>query len=74
MPLYLKPRSGKSAAIAICGRCGFKHPYSELSEDPNIPGLRVCDGCKDVKDPYTLPRRGPEKETLEYPRPDLPLE
>ena len=74
MPLYLKPRSGGRSAIAVCGRCGFKHYYSDLVDDPNIPGLRVCPGCVDQKDPYTLPRRSPEKESLEHPRPDTPLE
>lgn len=60
-------------AIAICGRCSFKKPYSELSSDSNVPELRVCKDCKDELDPYRLPPRQPDAFILRKPRPDLPL-
>lgn len=75
MSLYLPVKAGGgTVAIAICGRCRQKHYYDELQPDPNIPGLRVCGGCKDVKDPYKLPPKQPEVITLRYPRPDDELE
>ncbi len=61
-------------AIAICARCSLKKPYRELSADPNVPGLRVCAGCKDKLDPYRLPPRQPDAFVLRYPRPDSPLD
>ncbi len=61
-------------AIAICGRCSFKFPYSELSADPNVNELRVCRDCKDELDPYRLPARQPDSFVLRKPRPDLPLD
>src|SRR3972149_580372 len=57
-------------AIAICDRCKFKFKYLELSPDRDKPGLRVCDECNDVRDPYRLPPRQPEPFTLRHPRPD----
>lgn len=60
-------------AIAICGRCSTKHNYQELSSDPNVPGLRVCNDCKDHLDPYRLSPRQPDNFTLRYPRPDKNL-
>jgi len=43
-----------------------------MSNDPNFPGLRVCDqGCADQKDPYRLPARQTEKIALRFPRPDI---
>ena len=63
-------------AIAVCDRCKFKRPYSALGEDPNYPGLRVCqdkDGCKDQFDPWRLPAPGPDPLSLRSPRPDLDI-
>lgn len=62
-------------AIGICGRCGFKYPYTELREDGNIKGLYVCgeEGCYDQLDPYKLPPRPPDAFVLHHPRPDLPI-
>jgi hypothetical protein len=63
-----------SLSIAICGRCKMKRKYTELSNDPNIPGLRVCQfGCSDQIDPYRLPPRQVESVNLRWPRPDRPL-
>ena len=60
-------------AIAICGRCSVKMPYTKLMADGNSPGLRVCKDCRDPIDPYRLPARQPDAFTLRNPRPDLPL-
>ena len=48
-------------------------PYRALSNDPNVPGLRVCRGCKDKLDPYRLPPRQPDAFVLRHPRPDVPI-
>lgn len=65
--------SSGDLAIAICDRCRMKKKYHELMADGNSPGLRVCKDCRDVKDPWRLPPRKPDKVTLRYPRPDVPL-
>jgi hypothetical protein len=46
---------------------------SELSPDPNYPGLMVCEEDRDEYDPYRLPARQTENITLRFPRPDTPL-
>lgn len=75
MPLYLDTRSETNAAVAICDRCKTKRPISRFVNDPNSPGLRVCeDTCVDQFDPYRLPARQTENIALRYPRPDEPLE
>lgn len=61
-------------AIAICQRCGLQYPYLELSDDPNIKGLRVCCECKDQYDPWRLPAPPPDALQLRWPRPDVPLD
>jgi hypothetical protein len=73
MPLFIDTRGNASAAIAICDRCSFKFPVGELSADRNDPGLRVCEKCNDVKDPWRLPPRRPDNILVKYPRPDVPL-
>lgn len=60
-------------SIAICDRCHFKFKYTDLMPDGDKPGLRVCKGCWDEKDPYRLPARQPEPFTLRFPRPDVPI-
>jgi hypothetical protein len=45
----------------------------ELMPDPNSPGLRVCEIDRDQFDPYRLPARQPERITLNFPRPDVPI-
>jgi len=43
-----------------------------MTNDPNFPGLRVCDqGCADQKDPYRLPARQTERIALRFARPDV---
>lgn len=58
---------------AICDRCKFRYHYRELRPDPNLPGLMVCDECRDQYDPYRLPARPPDAISLRRPRPDEPL-
>ena len=69
MPKYIS--SGKP--IGICDRCKFKFELRELKADRDKPGLRVCNDCNDLKDPYRLPAPKPENITVKYPRPDEPL-
>ena len=58
-------------SVAICDRCKMKRAYTDISEDRNIPGLRVCnEGCNDERDPYRLPARQSEKISIRFPRPD----
>lgn len=72
MPRFLDTRGLETLAIAICDRCKCKRPYASMTNDPNFPGLRVCDqGCADQKDPYRLPARQTEKIALRFPRPDI---
>lgn len=72
MPRTLDTRGNTVLSIAICDRCKMKRAYSEMSADPNFPGLRVCgQGCKDEFDPYRLPARQTEKIALRFPRPDV---
>lgn len=65
--------SGK-IAIAVCGRCSVKMPYTELRSDGNIKSLKVCAECRDDIDPYKLAPRQPDVFVLKNPRPDLPLD
>lgn len=73
MSRYLNTRGNAHVAIAICGRCSTKVSYDDLGPDPNNRGLLVCDGCRDVFDPYRLPPRRTENISLTHPRPDTPL-
>jgi hypothetical protein len=74
MSLYLNTLGEASLAIAICDRCKMKRPIGMLASDPNSPGVRACsDTCIDVLDPWRLPAPSPDKITLRYPRPDVPL-
>lgn len=75
MSLFLKPKlGGGPVAIAICDRCQKKHHYVDLKPDPDSPGMRVCEACRDQPDPYKKPPRQPENITLRYPRPEKDLE
>ena len=74
MAIFLDTEGYSDIAIAICDRCKLKRPHAVMRNDPNFPGLKVCqEGCADEKDPYRLPARKTEKITLQYPRPDQPL-
>jgi hypothetical protein len=68
---WLNTRGNTVLNIAICDRCKMKRAYSDIVDDGNIKGLRVCTfGCSDVRDPYRLPARQPEKISVRFPRPD----
>lgn len=73
MPLYLNTQGKRTLGIGLCDRCRRKFPIDELLPDPNSPGLRVCEADRDQLDPYRLPARQPERVTLRFVRPDLPL-
>ncbi len=73
MPLYLPVKLRTTATIAVCDRCKEKVYLSDLRADGNSPGLRVCSGCWDVKDPWRLPARKTETVAVRHPRPDEPL-
>lgn len=74
MPRTLDTTGNSIISIAICDRCRMKRAYVDLSQDPNFPGLRVCNqGCKDQFDPYRLSARQPEKIAIRFPRPDADI-
>lgn len=73
MPIWLDTRGRSTLGIGICARCSRKMSLDELHDDPNFPGLRVCDDDTDQYDPYRLPARETEDITLQYPRPDVSL-
>lgn len=71
MSKWLNTMGNTVLSIAICDRCKMKRAYDDITQDRNIPGLRVCIfGCNDERDPYRLPARQPEKISLRFPRPD----
>lgn len=72
------PYASGKYSIAICDRCRRKRPYQMLGPDGNTPSWRVCqdggkDGCRDVYNPNRLPARQTETITLQFPRPDVPI-
>jgi hypothetical protein len=73
MSLYLDPTGQPTYGIAICGRCSRKMLLSELSPDPNFPGLMVCKEDRDEYDPYRLAPRAPDQIVLPFNRPDTPI-
>jgi hypothetical protein len=74
MAIFLDTEGYSDIAIAVCDRCKMKRPHAVMRNDPNFPGLRVCnEGCADQLDPYRLPARKTERITIRFPRPDLPL-
>jgi hypothetical protein len=73
MAIFLDTTGEPTLGVGICDRCSRKMPIGNLMSDPNSPGLKVClDDC-DEYDPYRLPAPQPERLTLEFYRPDLPL-
>lgn len=72
MPVFLDTLGYSDIAIAVCDRCKMKRPHAVMRNDPNFPGLRVCnEGCADQFDPYRLPARKTERITIRFPRPDV---
>jgi hypothetical protein len=75
MAIFLDTLGYSDIAIAVCDRCKMKRPHAVMRNDPNFPGLRVCnEGCADQLDPYRLPARKTERITIRFPRLDLPLD
>lgn len=73
MPKYLPSTEvGGHLAIAICPRCKLKIYYGELETDPDTKQL-MCPACVDLRDPYCLPAKEPDRFTLRYPRPEEEL-
>lgn len=50
----------KDGPLGICSRCHRKFLLSDLSADPNIPGMTVCEADRDEFDPYRRPQRKAE--------------
>lgn len=73
MSLFLDPSGQPTYGIAICGRCSRKMLLSELSPDPNYPGLMVCKEDRDDYDPYRLAPRRPDQIVLPFNRPDTSI-
>jgi hypothetical protein len=72
MPIFLDTLGNSTLSIAICDRCKMKRAHSVMRNDPNFPGLRVCnEGCADQLDPYRLPARKTERINIRFPRPDV---
>lgn len=69
MPLYLD-----ECPVAICDRCSFKYAHRDLRKDGNSPGLMVCDSCWDPKNPWRLAPIKPDRISLRWARPDVPLD
>lgn len=67
---FLDPSGQPTYGIAICARCSRKMFLSDLSPDPNYPGLMVCELDRDDYDPYRLAPRAPDKTVLPFVRPD----
>jgi hypothetical protein len=71
--VFLDTRGNPTLGIGICQRCTMKFALHMLMDDPNIPGLKVCAADRDDFDPYRMPARQPDKLTLPFVRPDVPL-
>lgn len=72
MPRFLDTIGNSDIAIFVCDRCKMKRAHSTARNDPNFPGLLVCDqGCADEMDPYRLAARQTERITIRFPRPDV---
>lgn len=73
MSRFLDPTGEPTYGIGICARCSRKFLLSQLSPDPNYPGLMVCEKDKDEYDPYRLAPRAPDKIVLPFTRPDVAI-
>lgn len=79
MPRFLNTRGQPTLGIAICSRCQRKAMLADLIEDGNIKNFYVhkphlSPGCWDKYDPFRLPPRQPDKLTLPFVRPDVPMD
>lgn len=73
MSKYVDVNGESTFGIGVCGRCSRKFKLSELSSDPNSPGLKVCKDDLDDYDPYRLAPRKEDKIVLPFTRPDTPI-
>ena len=73
MSRFLDPSGQPTYGIGICGRCSRKMFLSELTPDPNYPGLMVCEADRDQYDPYRLAPRRPDQIVLPFTRPDTSI-
>lgn len=74
MSYWLDPTGHPTYGIGLCARCSRKMYLEFLYDDPNYPGLKVCMEDLDQLDPYRLPPREPDQITLDFIRPDVPLQ
>lgn len=75
---FLDTRGEANLGIYICQRCQMKRRASEITEDGNIKGFKVClpeisPGCWDTFDPFRLPAPPPDRYELPFVRPDIQL-
>ena len=74
MPKFLRPHGRSNMGIAICDTCGLKKYHSDLKNDGNNPGLKVCNKCYDQIDFHRVPYRPHDRITLGWVRPDVDIE
>lgn len=74
MSIFLDTRGNSTLGIGLCDRCGYKFPLGELFSDPNFPGLKVDKRCLDVLDPYRLPAHQTENVSMQFVRPETPID
>ena len=65
----MKYASGRNA-WGRCQRCGDRVRYLELVNDQQVPGLRVCPSCYDIKHPAEKPVKLDDGIALRRPSPD----
>lgn len=58
---------------AECQRCGFKMNYSDLLDDGQVPGLRVCADCWEPWHPQLDPIPADDAIALQRPSPDISI-
>lgn len=73
MPRFINTAGRSTLGIGICARCKFKFSLEDLRDDPNSPGLKVCQKDLDDYDPWRLPAPPPDNINLQFVRPDEPV-
>lgn len=58
--------------LADCGRCGFTFRASQLLDDGEFPGLKVCHKCWDYKHPQELIQPIVDNTTPDWTQPEPP--
>lgn len=67
------PAYSQKVALGVCDRCSCQLPVREMVNDSNYKGLRVCRECCDQKNPWLLRPCSPDTITVQYPRPETPI-